>query len=255
MPRYDLAGNLLPEPSSPLPPDPAFLLDSPPMPSGPNQFVYAPAPPTAPAAPPAPHVLLTRGLARETPAQRVRAYAGLVGTLLLLIALTYAAAALPTPRISAPVSYTPVMVQDASLTCAAPDGWERQDDPISVSFTKGKARIEILAPPADMTSSSQSLTDLHTQMQTLLAHALPDSQFQEQPPQPLPTGMGEALFSAWSAAPGLAHLQGCRATLMAGNSAAEVICLCPKRDWAALQPAFLHVIQSLAPIQNGGQSS
>ncbi len=267
MPRYDLAGNPLPETGAP-PPDPApVLMPAPgptyrPAPPAPKQLVYAPAPvpapipASAPAPPPAPHAILTRGVVQETPAQKVRAYGGLLGTLLLLIALTCAVAAIPAPRIPAPDGYTPYTSQDASLTCDAPDGWKQQGDDSSLSFTYKRASIEVDPAPAD--SASTSVSDEHAQTQDMLADSLQDDHFQEQAAQPLTTGMGDAMISQWTAAASLSHLHGFRATLMSGGVALEVICVCPQRDWATLQPVFLHVIQSVTPTaatptQTGGQ--
>lgn len=218
--------------------------------SVPQRVGYAPAP--IPAPPPTPQAILTRGIVQETPTQRVRAYAGLAGTLLVLVLLTYAVAAIPVPSIPTPTAYVPYTSTAAAVVCAEPVGWTARENASFVSFTDRKARIELEAPPQSDDGSYAPLNQLHAQAQDALAQPLANTGYQEQGARTLQTGMGVALVSEWTAAPSLSRLHGYRATLLAGNNAVEVICLCEQRDWPHLQPAFVHVIQSMTPI-NGSQ--
>ena len=265
MARYDLAGNPLPEPGPAPPPVPA---------PGPapayTPRAQAPRPPAAPApapwsTPAGPQSILTRGIVQETPAQKLRAYGGLLGAFLLLMALTYAVAAIPPPRIPAPTSYTQHTVSLGGFTYDAPDGWRRHRTEGEIVYkyrnTKAILQIDYIPTDAQTPGVAPSLDDAHARGLGILTDALGDVAVHDQPARVLMTGLGEARLSEWTAAAGLTRLHGCRATLVGpAGQEAFVTCLCPERDWATLQPAFLHVIQSAAPIggpqpggQNGGQ--
>ena len=220
--------------------------------NAPQRIGYAPAP--TPAPPPTPQAILTRGIVQETPAQRVRAYTGLAGTLLALVLLTYAVAAIPVPGVPTPTTYIPYSSPLAAITCAEPAGWKAHEDAAAIVFSRRKAEIDVTSPPQSDDGSFAPLAQLHAQAQDALLQSMTDADFHEQGARTLPTGMGTALVSEWTASPDLSRLHGYRATLEVGNNAIEVICLCEQRDWARLQPAFVHVIQSIAPL-SGNVSS
>ena len=274
MARYDLAGNALPESSASPPPaaPPPPVYEAGPAPA-PAYTPRSPAPPPSSAAAPAPwcapatpQSILIRGVVQETPAQKVRAYGGLLGTFLLLIALTYAVAAIPAPRIPAPDSYTKHTVSLGGFTYDAPDGWSRHatEGEIVYKYHNRKALLQIDYIPTDAlgTGSLPSLDMAHARGLGIVTDDLGDIPLHDLPAQAVTTGLGEGRLSEWTVSAGLTRLHGYRASLVGPGQEAFVTCFCPERDWAGLQPSFLHVIQSATPIggvpppplggQNGG---
>ena len=297
MPRYDLAGNPMPEPggapppvappSGALPPGPAPFVETrrptnlPPIPA-PGAVILAPKPPPVPAPAPAPAIpaaplsaqaILTRGVVQETPAQKVRAYAGLIATFVVLIIATYAVAAIPSPTVPAPDSYTPYTSTDGGFACDAPTGWKQRDDEGDAYFIRKKVRIHLMGQAVSAGDSGDSaaatggaapagpsVDDLDTQAKAMLADEYDGAHLQEQATQPLATRMGDGRLTEWTAKAELTELHGCRATLVGGGEVVSVTCVCPARNWATLKPAFLHIIQSVTPTaapttpgQTGGQ--
>ena len=275
MARYDLAGNPLPEPdgasppSAPpregMPPGPAPFVETrrptnlPPIPApgaivlkappAPARHVPAPAPPAAPLTG---QSILTRGVVQETPAQKLRAYAGLLATFVVLIIATYAVAAIPSPRVPAPVAYVPVTSPITNVLCDGPTDWNQHVGTQTgiITLKQKSAIIQIDGGPADAGDSNNpapSVDDLHTQNKDMVAERLGDTPVVEQAAQPLAVKMGEARVTEWTAKAELTQLHGYRATLLGNGLVALVFCKCSERDWVTLKPAFLHIIQSITP--------
>ena len=308
MARFDLAGNPLPDPDGAPPPQAAPPRSAPPrsapprsVPPGPAPFaetrrptnlppipapgaitlkappgpVPAPRAPAVPAAPLTAQAILTRGVVQETPAQKVRAYAGLIATFVVLIIATYAVAAIPSPVVPAPDSYTPYTSAEGGFACDAPWGWKQHDLDGETLFIRRKVRIEIegqplsddaggggesAAAPGSPAPAGPSVDDLDAQNKATLAAEYDSAHLQELPTQSLALPTGEARLTEWTAKTQLTELHGCRATLVGGGEEVSVLCVCPERNWVLLKPAFLHVIQSITPTaapatpsQTGGQ--
>ncbi|MBV9851088.1 MAG: hypothetical protein JO250_15565 [Armatimonadetes bacterium] len=284
MPQYDLAGNPLPEKGGANPSEQPVRYDlagnplpaaPPPPPSG-----LPPAGTPLGFGVPAPAAHSPYGSA-AAPSEEVgmgRVYAAVgvgVAVVIALIAFVILHALRPAP-VPAPTAYVPYVALDKSFTCDAPSGWARASgggdggNAAGVLLTRGAARIEVEGDLAgslmgDIVTSNNNQADnlasmtgqpappqtppvekLHQGQAKALAKKYDD--YDEQPAQPLSSPVGDARISEWTGSGGtlVGKLHGYRVTLLGNERRYSVICQCPEDNWAVLQPAFQHVIASLA---------
>lgn len=280
MPKFDLAGNPMPEPESAqtpgMPPggrtpEVKYDLAGNPIPAAPPP----PMPVRPSSAPPGGPSYSTRPIA-ATPAERggkMGVWLGLGGAVLVVLVI---AAFLLTPKHgTAPTSWATFTAADKSFSVAAPDGWEttpsdraqqmlgKDSTTGGVLFQSGSATIDITTDTvATLTSyllvhgngDTDALTGpkagaLHKQWK--IATSAIHKGYQETKVADFEQQMGDARLSEWTANGNVfglgGRVHGYRASLVGGNTTAVVVCQCLESDWPALKPAFLHVIASVKP--------
>ena len=286
MPKYDLAGNPLPEPASSAPMDaglPAVKYDlagnplpaaSPPQAMGGSPFVpsggtYAPLPGGAPS--PARPMTVTAATGEGGGKRALWMGLGLAVAVVIGVA-----AFLLTPKHGvSPTGWTTFTASDKSFSCAAPGGWEtttsdkaqqmvgKDQTTGGVQFRSGSASIEVTTDTVATLMSyilvhGNGDTDVLTgpkagalHKQWKIATSAIHKGYQETKVAPIDQNMEDARLSEWTANGNVfglgGHVHGYRASLVGGSLTAVVVCQCLDSDWPALKPAFRHVIASVAP--------
>ena len=269
--RYDLAGNPLPArpKAAPVPPT------APP----PGGFLAAPsfAPPPAYAPPPGftppPGAV---SLVSQTPAVRPAPtgpalYIGLALAALVLVGLIFVVRALRPVTVAAPTAYRTYTAIDNTFSCDRPVGWTMHETGATtgaestVTFQQAQVRVRVISDAvgslmADSMASSNVSVEavpgmpppppptppvekLHAMDKSQLAADLPG--YKEGGMQKLESRVGDARVSEWTADGGKKH--GYRVTMLGSQREMTVICIAPERNWAALKPAFQHMIMSVVP--------
>ena len=266
--QYDLAGNPLPQrPKPAVPPGVHFAAP----PQDPSPAGFTPPPQTGFTPPPGsflPPPGAGPGYLPPMPAKAPAGpglYYGLGAGLLVLLGLIFALSALKPKLVKAPVSYTPYNAIDNSFACDQPGGpeWTMHETGATsgnlstVTFSSGHVRIRVVSdatgsimgdiatagnanlPPEQQVPAVQKL---HLMDVKQLASDLPG--YKENDPQPFTsTAFGDSRVSEWTADGGSLH--GYRVTMLTHEREITVICICPERNWKVLEPAFLHVINSV----------
>lgn len=256
--KYDLAGNPLPaSPAAAAPPSPVFVTPAT-VPGGPAPFGAAPA--------------WSAAAQQGQPGTggKVGLYVGLGAAAVVLLALIFFVRASHPVLVPAPTSYGTYTALDKAFACDAPSGWTQRSfgvdggDSSGVLFKKGTVRISVVsdltgslmgdvgnAGNANLPPEQQKppVEKLHETGQKALADQIDD--YDELPAKPLQTPMGDTRISEWTGKGGgmAGKLHGFRVTTLGQERRIRIVCLCPERDWAALQPAFLRIVNSLAPVR------
>ena len=268
--RYDLAGN-------PLPPRPkAATMPAAPVAAPTGGFLAAPSFAPPPAYTPPPGFVTPPGAAppgKSAPSGRAL-YGGLAGAALVLVALIFIVRALRPVTVTAPTAYKTYTAIDNTFSCDQPAGWTMHETGATsgvlstATFEKAHVRFRVVsdsvgslmgdiatannnaassiplppdAPPPP--PPKPAVEQLHERDKSQLADGLPG--YQEGPMQTLATRVGDSRLSEWTADGGKMH--GYRVTMLGNQREITVICLAPERNWAILQPAFQHMIASVAP--------
>lgn len=280
MPKYDLAGNPLPEPASsvPAPVEARYDLTGNPIASPP------PATGGAPFMPPGGAMYAPRHGGSPPPARPMMAApnegggkrALWMGLGLAVAVVIGIAAFLLMPRHgAAPTGWTTFTASDKSFSCAAPSGWEtttsdkaqqmagKDQTTGGVLFRSGSATIEVTTDTVATLVSyllvhgngdTDALTgpkagSLHKQWR--IATSAIHKGYRETKVEAIAENMGDARLSEWTADGNVfglgGHVHGYRASLVRGSLTAVVVCQCLDSDWPALKPAFRHVIASVTP--------
>lgn len=278
MPKFDLAGNPLPEPNAP-----AVRLDlaGNPLPAAPAGLSPRPLPPAA-FPPPSPGYAPPAGGPAyagrpSAPAESgSRKWIGLAAGGVAFVVAFLAVTLLIPKHATVPTSFTTFAAPDKSFACDAPGGWETtgmdksqttagQDSTVGgVLFQSNSAKIDITTDTlATLVASDlmkgnggdpQSLTGdragvLHKQwkVQVKATH----KGYSETQIADFDGGMFGGHLAEWTANGNVlglgGKLHGYRASLVGGDKTAEVVCQCLDSDWPALKPAFLRVIKSIRP--------
>lgn len=281
MPKYDLAGNPMPEPQSTQTPGMAagggapevkYDLAGNPIP------VTAPPPPAAPSV--VPSYLPPSGSSYPTRPAPVATNEGsgkrglwLGLGVAALVVLGIAAFLLAPKHGAAPTGWTAFTTEDKSFSVAAPGGWEvtpsdraqkmmgKDATTGGVLFQSGSASIDITTDTVATLMSyilvhgngdTDALTgpkavSLHKQWK--IATSAIHKGYQETKVANFERKMDDARLSEWTANGNVfglgGRVHGYRASLVEGNTTAVVVCQCLESDWPTLKPAFLHVIANV----------
>jgi len=282
MPKYDLAGNPLPEPASsvPTPVEVRYDLAGNPIPSTsprpavggapfipPSGAVYAPQPGGSPSS-------VHQMTAASNGGDGKRAL--WMGLGLAVAVVVGIAAFLLAPRHgAAPTGWTTFTASDKSFSCTAPGGWEtttsdkaqqmvgKDQTTGGVLFRSGSATIEVTTDTVSTlmayilvhgNGDTDALTGpkagiLHKQWK--IATSAIHKGYQETKVTAIAENMEDARLSEWTANGNVfglgGHIHGYRASLVGGSLTAVVVCQCLDADWPILKPAFRHVIASVTP--------
>ena len=268
--RYDLAGNPLPAapPPAPAGPLPGGVFPGPgtPFPAHGTPFPGAGGAGFGGSA-----------LAQRGNAGKLAVGIGLGVAAIVLLALIFILRAAKPVLVAAPTAYAPYAAVDKSFTCDQPTGWARTMTGVeggngaTVVFKSGGARVLVgndfvgslsgdmitaannQAPSVDpitgqpLPPPTPPVEKLHAEEAKHMADKYGD--YDEQPMQPLQSPVGDARISEWTGTGGImaGKLHGYRVTMLGTERRFIVVCQCPERNWAVLQPAFLRMIQSVAP--------
>ena len=173
-----------------------------------------------------------------------------------------------------PTAYHHYFAADKSFACDQPDGWEAsgaaQGDVESHSvFSSGGAKIHVDSDMASSTTADlqQAANNQAQNSASELGQAAPAAQkppvqaVHEQKGRELanelngykelstivcPTKFGDGRLTEYTADDG-GKIHGYRLTALGRDRAFTVRCQCPEDEWAGLQPAFKHVIDSFMP--------
>ena len=282
MPKFDLAGNPMPEPasssvSSSAPsgqmPEVKYDLAGNPLPATSPPLIGSPfASPNLPPVGGPPPVRPAPVVVNEGSSKR-GLWLGLGLTVAVVLGII--AFLLAPKHGTAPTTWTTFTAQDKSFSCAAPGGWEttpsdkaqqmmgKDSTTGGVLFKSGGATIEITTDTVATLMSyilvhgngdTDALTgpkagSLHKQWK--IATSAIHKGYKETKVADFESATDDARLSEWTANGNVfglgGHVHGYRAALVGGSLTAVVVCQCLDSDWPALKPAFLHVIASVTP--------
>lgn len=151
-------------------------------------------------------------------------------------------------------SYAPFEATDKSFTGDGPAGWDKDAGDLGgtigkVTFTQGNATIRLVSDSAssfmgDAMKTSNGpppIVALHERGLAKLEELY--SSPETQPAKDMPSAVGAARYSEFTADGGKTH--GYRCTMMGPQRVVYATTSCPESDWATLKPAFSKVIGSL----------
>jgi len=169
--------------------------------------------------------------------------------------------------LEAPTSFDSYNAKDGSFACQYPAGWEAAGGGKGhqwAKFTSGSAEIKIetnisgslIGDIAQSRNQAAGIQDAHEDLAPVAqVHEMEKegfaedmSNYEEQAPQTVRTGLGDARkaeFTASGTFGGTIH--GYRVTALSRDRRVQVVCQCSESDWETLRPAFDRVIESLAP--------
>jgi len=285
MPKFDLAGNPMPEPASssvsssaPSGQMPEIKYDlagnpipaaSPPPTAGGSPFASLNLPPVG--GPPS-SVRPTPVVMNEGSSKR-SLWLGLGLAVAVVLGIT--AFLLAPKHGTAPTTWTTFTASDKSFSCAAPGGWEttpsdkaqqmmgKDSTTGGVLFKSGSATIGVTTDTVATLMSyilvhgngdTDALTGLKAgslHRQWRIATSAIHKGYKETKVADFESATEDARLSEWTANGNVfglgGHVHGYRAALVGGSLTAVVVCQCLDSDWPALKPAFLHVIASVTP--------
>ncbi len=176
-----------------------------------------------------------------------------------MLALGFVAAAVGSCGCAAsvvvPASYSNFQAKDRTFQCEQPAGWEvisggAPGAPSRATFKSGAAKIEIVADIMGSLFGGVSRGNDDVEPPVVAVHQLGKSKaaeelpgYEEDAPQVIQVALGEGRQSEFKA-PGV---RGYRATVLTNDRSVSVLARAPEANWAAIKPAFQHVIDSLAP--------
>jgi DNA-directed RNA polymerase subunit RPC12/RpoP len=171
--------------------------------------------------------------------------------------------------VETPKEFVEVKFGEEEYLCACPKDWEvtsgggKEGVPPWTTFEKGGASIQIRdslsgTPGGALQRSLQMGTDIergeapvdkvHEHRKQSAADAMRN--YEESAPQKLNHLLGDALISEFTATPMLSDaIRGYRATVFHNFHQFNILCRCTESEWEILNPAFKHVISSLAPVE------
>lgn len=172
------------------------------------------------------------------------------------------------PTMTAPEVFERVQAQNSKFSVEHPSDWfvetgggsgglptwlkmEHGDIKISIKDSlKGGVLGDIVQagsdPNAEVPDEVAPVAALHEMLKSDAEAFL--SNYNEQPPVKIETGMGDARMSEFTASEWAfgSVIYGYRATLLAGPRQFSVVVRCPKRgNWEALKPTFRRIIESI----------
>jgi hypothetical protein len=163
--------------------------------------------------------------------------------------------------VPAPTAYTRFDSKDRQYMVEYPEGWQITaaggNSLLSRSaFEMGSAKIAITADQAGSLMAGPArppepgeeppVARMHEMSKDKLTDEIPG--VEEQAAQPVKSVVGEGRVSEFSAVGSLGRkIKGYRATFLTRDRRLVVICQCSESDWENLKPAFMKVIQSIAP--------
>jgi hypothetical protein len=167
----------------------------------------------------------------------------------------------------APTSYTKYNAKDGSFACERPANWEAAGGGKGhqwAKFTSGGAEISIrtdvtgslMADIAQAQNQSAGIdagdedlapvAKVHEMGKEAMAEQMSD--YQEQAPESVKTGLGDARKSEFSATGTFGgKVRGYRVTALTRDKRVQVVCQCSESDWETVKPAFDKAIESLGP--------
>jgi hypothetical protein len=193
-----------------------------------------------------------------------------------LSTLLFVAGCAKKPVAVVPTSFVTFQPSDSAFVCDAPSGWEnskfaQMDTDSGGNFVSGPATINITSSLTggllgDMANANnaqaQNLASqlgtaapvgkapvqaAHEQFAAAMVQAHAD--YAESNTVAVESKAGEGRMSEFTEDAGKTH--GYRATFLGKDRSIEITCTCPQEDWTELQPAFEHVIESVAPGTGG----
>ena len=178
-------------------------------------------------------------------------------------------------KVPPPTSYKTWQATDGTFSIQYPEGWKAQGGGKQgfqwAEFSYGSARININVSTttsllSDIAGSANTaigldepLTDADPEMieemaPVAVAHAAYQklnpvelSSYKEQEPVAFQAPLGDCRKSEFTARSGAARkLRGYRATALTRDKGVHILCQCTDANWKTLQPAYDHVLSSIA---------
>jgi hypothetical protein len=165
-----------------------------------------------------------------------------------------------------PSSYDGLNAKDGSFKFVYPSGWAMKsgggNGQAWAECTSGSATISVDSNIAgsllgDLTqANNQAMGQQNTdpsRAPVAVVHEMEQTDFEggagvkEQTPTVVKTGLGDARKSEFTGKPAFGPaIHGCRVTALSLDRRIRVVCRCSETEWAALQPVFDKVIESVA---------
>jgi hypothetical protein len=210
----------------------------------------------------------------ESNSRRAGLFIGLGFLAVVAIVLILVVRATHPPLVAAPTAYASYSDSDQSFTIDQPVGWTVSGGgsggiESTATFRSGNAEIKV---GSDLGGSllgdvAQAQNNQFENMASLAGvnapppvppivkvHAESEQEvaanyanYQELPMQVFNSKLGEGRYSEFTGqgATFVGPVRGYRATLLSSERRITVVTVCPVRNWAILQPAFLHILQSV----------
>ncbi len=165
-----------------------------------------------------------------------------------------------------PSSYTTYNAKDGSFQIELPAEWEIEGGGRG-SYAWAKATSGGAVIRVETSVAGSLMGDIAASQNAMLGDEVPDEETapvhevhlveqeafteekgcQEEDPVAIKTGMGDSRRSEFSGSGTFGGaLRGYRVTALGRDLRIRVVCMCPESQWAELQPAFDHAIESLA---------
>jgi hypothetical protein len=178
-------------------------------------------------------------------------------------------------KVPAPTSYKTWQATDGTFSIQYPEGWKAQGGGKRgiqwAEFSYGSAKIRI-----DVSTQSSLIGDIAGSTNTMLglndplteadpefieemapvaaahefylkAFPVPLSSYKEQEPVAYRAPLGDCRKSEFTARSGAARkLRGYRATALTRDKGVHILCQCTDANWKTLQPAYDHILASIA---------